>query len=74
MCGPVLQETIGLVFTPIEDATVGFWLSAMDLRHVDDARFRAHGTPCCFEPAVRRDGDRVVAQFQLQARNLGWRC
>ena len=24
-----------LKFTPIEDATLGFWLMAMDLRHID---------------------------------------
>jgi len=63
-----LQESIGLLFTPIEDATVGLWLSALNLRHVGHRRFRTLGTPCCFEPAVRRDGDRVVSQFQLQVR------
>ncbi len=61
-----MQESIGLLFTPIEDATVGLWLSALNLRHVGHRRFRTLGTPCCFEPAVRRDGDRVVSQFQLQ--------
>ena len=59
-----------MLFTPIEDATVGLWLSALNLRHVGHRRFRTLGTPCCFEPAVRRDGDQVVSQFQLQV----WRC
>ena len=67
---PAPQESIGLLFTPIEDATVGLWLSAMDLRHVSHPRFRTFGTPCCFEPAVRRSGDQLVSQFQLQVRCL----
>ena len=32
-----------LKFTPIEDATVGFWLMSMDLRFIDHARC---GAPC----------------------------
>lgn len=33
-----INNNMRLKFTPIEDATIGFWLMAMDLRHIDHAR------------------------------------
>lgn len=30
-----MNSKLRLKFTPIEDATLGFWLMSMDLRHVD---------------------------------------
>ena len=30
-----INAKLHLKFTPIEDATLGFWLMSMDLRHVD---------------------------------------
>lgn len=54
-----------LKFTPIEDATLGFWLMAMDLRHIDHPRFYTWAAPCCFKPPVRKAGERFVTRFQL---------
>lgn len=48
-----LHVQVGLKFTPIEDATFGFWLSAMDLRQVDHPKIYAWGTPCCFRRILR---------------------
>lgn len=48
-----LHEEVGLKFTPIEDATFGFWLSAMDLRQVDHPKIYAWGTPCCFRRIIK---------------------
>ncbi len=33
-----INRRMKLIFTPIEDATLGFWLMAMDLRHIDHAK------------------------------------
>lgn len=30
-----LQSKVSLKFTPIEDATIGFWVMGMDLRQID---------------------------------------
>jgi galactosylxylosylprotein 3-beta-galactosyltransferase len=30
-----IADTVRLKFTPIEDATIGLWLTGMDLRHID---------------------------------------
>lgn len=49
-----LHDQVGLKFTPIEDATFGFWLSAMDLRHIDHPKIYAWGTPCCLRRFLRR--------------------
>ena len=46
-----------LKFTPIEDATLGFWLMAMDLRHVDHERFYTWAASCCFE-TLEHDKDK----------------
>ncbi|GAB4819239.1 hypothetical protein N2152v2_006285 [Parachlorella kessleri] len=54
-----------LKFTPIEDATLGFWLMSMDLRHVDHARFYTWAAPCCFKAPIRKQGQRIVTRFQL---------
>lgn len=48
-----LHAQVGLKFTPIEDATFGFWLSAMDLRQVDHPKIYAWGNPCCFRRILR---------------------
>lgn len=52
-----------LKFTPIEDATVGFWLMSMDLRHIDHRRFHTWAAPCCFKPPQRRDGQRPATRY-----------
>lgn len=54
-----------LKFTPIEDATLGFWLMSMDLRHIDHPRFHTWAAPCCFKAPVRKQGQRIVTRFQL---------
>lgn len=48
-----------LKFTPIEDATLGFWLMAMDLRHVDHERFYTWAASCCFE-TLEHDNDKEI--------------
>lgn len=48
-----LHAQVGLKFTPIEDATFGFWLSPMDLRQVDHPKIYAWGNPCCFRRILR---------------------
>ena len=30
-----MEDMVKLKFTPIEDATVGFWLMGMDIRQID---------------------------------------
>ena len=55
-----------LKFTPIEDATLGFWLKSMDMRHIDHNRFHTWAAPCCFKPPVRKEGQRVVTRYILQ--------
>ncbi|KDD74010.1 hypothetical protein H632_c1655p0, partial [Helicosporidium sp. ATCC 50920] len=60
-----VHSRMRLVFTPIEDATLGFWLMAIDLRHVDHPMFHTWATPCCFKAPVRRSGTRIVTRFQL---------
>ena len=54
-----------LKFTPIEDATVGFWLMSMDLRHIDHRRFHTWAAPCCFKPPQRREGQRAATRCTL---------
>ena len=34
-----INAKLRLKFTPIEDATLGFWLMSMDLRHVDHPKY-----------------------------------
>ena len=41
-----MNSKMRLKFTPIEDATLGFWLMSMDLRHVDHPK-QVHLSPCC---------------------------
>ena len=63
LSGDVARTLIGvnraqrLKFTPIEDATLGFWLMAMDLRHVDHERFYTWAAACCFETLEHDDTD-----------------
>ena len=37
-----INAKLRLKFTPIEDATLGFWLMSMDLRHVDHPKCAPH--------------------------------
>ncbi|KAK9815952.1 hypothetical protein WJX72_012497 [[Myrmecia] bisecta] len=60
-----VNRKMKLKFTPIEDATLGFWLMSMDLRHIDHKRFFTWAAPCCFKAPVRREGQRIVTRFQL---------
>ena len=41
----VVKDTIALKHTPIEDATIGMWLTGMDLRAVNHPRSVPQG--CC---------------------------
>jgi hypothetical protein len=65
-CAHPPPTRVQLKFTPIEDATLGFWLMAMDLRHIDHPKFYTWAAPCCFKAPVRREGQRIVTRFQLQ--------
>lgn len=51
-----------LKFTPIEDATLGFWLASMDLRHIDHPRFYTWAAPCCFKAPLRCVGCLLTGQ------------
>ncbi|CAL5223668.1 g6216 [Coccomyxa viridis] len=61
-----INAKLHLKFTPIEDATLGFWLMSMDLRHVDHPKMYTYAVPCCFKAPVRKEGQRIVTRFQLQ--------
>jgi len=46
----LLRRRVGLVFTLIEDATVGLWLAGMHVRWLDwRAAFATDASACCFE-------------------------
>lgn len=60
-----VHSRMRLKFTPIEDATLGFWLMNMDLRHIDHPKFYTWAAPCCFKAPVRKAGQRIVTRFQL---------
>lgn len=34
-----IQSKVSLKFTPIEDATIGFWVMGMDLRQIDHPKY-----------------------------------
>jgi hypothetical protein len=40
-----INAKLKLKFTPIEDATLGFWLMSMDLRHDDHPKSAARAPP-----------------------------
>lgn len=61
-----VNQTMKLKFTPIEDATVGFWLMSMDLRFIHHPKILGYAAPCCFKLPVRREGQRIVTRFQLE--------
>lgn len=42
-----LNKRMSLKFTPVEDATVGFWLMSMDIRHINHPKFRTKALVCC---------------------------
>ncbi|KAI7842582.1 hypothetical protein COHA_003686 [Chlorella ohadii] len=60
-----IHARMRLKFTPIEDATLGFWLMPMELRHIDHPRFFTWAAPCCFKAPRRVPGERFVLRFQL---------
>lgn len=43
------NETVGLKFFPIEDATLGFWLSSYDIRFVNHERIKGLALNCYFK-------------------------
>ena len=43
-----INKHMRLKFTPIEDATLGFWLMSMDLRHIDHPRHALIPLSCPF--------------------------
>lgn len=57
-----VNRAMKLKFTPIEDATLGFWLMAMDLRHVDHERFYTWAASCCFETLEGGSGKDSAAE------------
>ena len=57
-----IHKSMSLKFTPIEDATVAFWLMPIDLRHIDHPRFFTWAQPCCFKAPVRREGQRIITR------------
>ena len=66
-----IHTRMHLKFTPIEDATLGFWLMAMDLRHIDHPRFYTWAAPCCFKAPVRCAGGGacMLASVDCRQRN-----
>ncbi|CAL8469155.1 g8696 [Coccomyxa elongata] len=60
-----LQSKVSLKFTPIEDATIGFWVMGMDLRQIDHPKMNSNFWPCCFKALERRPGEKQVTGFQL---------
>lgn len=50
-----------LRFTTIEDATVGFWLAPLEVRHIDHPKFYTWAEPCCFNTRWVLLGGRVGA-------------
>ena len=58
-----VNQTMKLKFTPIEDATVGFWLMSMDLRFIHHPKILGYAAPCCFKLPVRREGQRIVTRW-----------
>ena len=58
-----VNQTMKLKFTPIEDATVGFWLMSMDLRFIHNPKILGYAAPCCFKLPVRREGQRIVTRW-----------
>lgn len=63
-----MHERMSLKFTPIEDATLGFWLSALDLRVVDHPMFWTWAAPCCFRSPLRRAGRRIITRFVMEPK------
>lgn len=63
-----LHERMSLKFTPIEDATLGFWLSALDLRQIDHPKFWTWAAPCCFRSPLRRAGRRIITRFTMEPK------
>ena len=51
-----------LKFTPIEDATLGFWLISFFFIDIENSLFYTWAAPCCFKPPMRREGQRVVTR------------
>ncbi|CAK0784367.1 hypothetical protein CVIRNUC_007571 [Coccomyxa viridis] len=61
-----MEDMVKLKFTPIEDATVGFWLMGMDIRQIDHPKMNTNFWPCCFKPPERATGGKpLVTAFQL---------
>lgn len=44
-----MHQRMPLKFTPIEDANVGFWLMAMEMRHINHPKMYTWAAPCCFK-------------------------
>eukprot|EP01026_Neomeris_dumetosa_P059757 TRINITY_DN5591_c0_g1_i1.p1 TRINITY_DN5591_c0_g1~~TRINITY_DN5591_c0_g1_i1.p1 ORF type:complete len:418 (+),score=41.99 TRINITY_DN5591_c0_g1_i1:256-1509(+) len=73
LSGPVLDvlvytyEKTGLIFTKMEDASVGLWLGGMDVRRIDDSRsFVTMGVNCCFS-RTRQVKHPVLGFYRLLA-------
>lgn len=44
-----MQRSVGLKFMPNEDATFGFWVSGLNLRHVDHPMIKTTAGHCSFQ-------------------------
>ena len=74
-----INKHMRLKFTPIEDATLGFWLMSMDLRHIDHPRFAEEcpSAPCTSAPCTTlKTGQLRLSQTQAgppSLQGLGFR-
>lgn len=60
-----MHRRVGLKFTPIEDASIGFFLAPFDVRHIDHPKFYTWAAPCCFRPPQRREDGRYLIKAGL---------
>jgi len=60
-----MHRRVGLKFTPIEDASIGFFLAPFDVRHIDHPKFYTWAAPCCFRPPQRRENGRYLIKAGL---------
>ena len=50
-----LQQTVSLVFTPIEDANLGFWVAGMNISRINwEGIVLSGGWTCCFARSTHK--------------------
>ncbi len=71
-----MEHTVGLKFMPNEDATFGFWVSGLNLRHVDHPKIKTTAGHCSFQfinAEVREAGGmRVLCFWGCGVFWMGW--